>query len=60
MDHPYFTTGPVIGLQVADFDLARADLGNAGLGLLGEVGGEVGGYRWQHFRVPRRARIRNR
>jgi hypothetical protein len=51
-DHPYFATGPVIGLQVADFDLARADLGNAGLGLLGEVGGEVGGCRWQHFRGP--------
>jgi len=51
-DHSYFTTGPVIGFQVADFDIAREDLTGAGLELLGPTGGEPGDYRWQHFRSP--------
>ena len=51
-DHPYFTTGPVIGIQVDDFDLACAELRRTGVELLGEGGGEIGVYRWQHFRAP--------
>jgi catechol 2,3-dioxygenase-like lactoylglutathione lyase family enzyme len=51
-DHSYFTTGPVVGIQVKDFDGARSELGRAGIPLLGEPGGELGDYRWQHFRGP--------
>jgi catechol 2,3-dioxygenase-like lactoylglutathione lyase family enzyme len=51
-DHAYFTTGPVVGIQVSDFDSARSDLERAGIRLVGEVGGKVGVYRWQHFRAP--------
>jgi len=51
-DHSYFTTGPVVGIQVKDFDNARSELNRAGATLLGEPGGEVGDYRWQHFRGP--------
>jgi hypothetical protein len=51
-DHPYFTTGPVIGIQVDDFDLVLAEFKETGVELLGPGGGEVGGYRWQHFRAP--------
>jgi catechol 2,3-dioxygenase-like lactoylglutathione lyase family enzyme len=51
-DHPYFTTGPVIGFQVGDFDNAVGELRTSANGLLGAIGGEVGDYRWQHFRAP--------
>ena len=51
-DHTYFTTGPVVGIQVKDFDSARSELDRAGVTLLGDTGGEVGDYRWQHFRGP--------
>lgn len=53
-EDPYvhFTTGPVIGIQVSDFDRARAELVSNGFPLLGEVGGRSGDYRWQHFRGP--------
>lgn len=51
-DHSYFTTGPVIGFQVEEFDSARSELERVGLALLGPVGGTPGEYRWQHFRGP--------
>jgi catechol 2,3-dioxygenase-like lactoylglutathione lyase family enzyme len=51
-DHDYFTTGPVVGIQVEDFDASRSQLERAGIALLGPVGGRVGEYRWQHFRGP--------
>jgi catechol 2,3-dioxygenase-like lactoylglutathione lyase family enzyme len=51
-DHAYFTTGPVVGFQVADFDQARPELARTGCELLGDPEGERGDYRWQHFRAP--------
>jgi catechol 2,3-dioxygenase-like lactoylglutathione lyase family enzyme len=51
-DHAYFTTGPVVGFQVSDFDASRRELETAGVELLGATGGETGDYRWQHFRGP--------
>jgi catechol 2,3-dioxygenase-like lactoylglutathione lyase family enzyme len=51
-DHAYFTTGPVVGIQVEGFDEDRAELLSSGVELLGGVGGEAGDYRWQHFRGP--------
>lgn len=50
--YTHFTTGPVVGVQVSDFDRARAELAAGGHALLGEVGGNAGEYRWQHFRGP--------
>jgi catechol 2,3-dioxygenase-like lactoylglutathione lyase family enzyme len=50
--YTHFTTGPVVGIQVSDFDRALAELASSGYPLLGEVGGEPGDYRWQHFRGP--------
>ncbi len=51
-DDPYahFSTGPVLGFQVADFDRARDELAARGHPLLPGAGGERGDYRWQHFR----------
>ncbi|MCI4351764.1 MAG: VOC family protein [Thermoplasmata archaeon] len=51
-EYPHFTTGPVLGFQVTDFDAARTELAGGGCGLLLPVGGERGEYRWQHFRAP--------
>jgi catechol 2,3-dioxygenase-like lactoylglutathione lyase family enzyme len=51
-DHPYFTTGPVLGFLVEDIDAARHDLSRHGTELLGRTEGERGDYRWQHFRGP--------
>lgn len=48
----HFTTGPVVGFEVADFDRARTELVRAGYALLGPPGGEPKSYRWQHFRGP--------
>ncbi len=50
--YPHFTTGPVVGIQVLDFDRARTELASKGYALLGEAGGTSGEYRWQHFRGP--------
>ncbi len=50
--YTHFTTGPVVGIQVMDFDRSRAELSAGGYALLGGIGGEPGGYRWQHFRGP--------
>ena len=43
----HFTTGPVVGLKVADLPAAVAELEAAGVELLGEPGPT-----WQHFRGP--------
>lgn len=51
-DHPYFTTGPVIGFQVPEMEVARERLRATGCELLGTPGGRPGEYRWQHFRAP--------
>jgi hypothetical protein len=51
-EYPHFTTGPVPGFLVADFDAAREELAAAGCELIGLEGGERGVYRWQHFRGP--------
>ncbi len=50
--YTHFTTGPVVGLQVLDFDRARTELASSGYPLLGEAGGRSSDYRWQHFRGP--------
>ncbi|MGH9920050.1 MAG: VOC family protein, partial [Nitrososphaerales archaeon] len=50
--YTHFTTGPVIGIQVSDFERARTELASSGYALLGDAGGQSGGYRWQHFRGP--------
>ncbi len=48
--YTHFSTGPVLGFEVADFDRARDELASRGHPLLRDVGGERGDYRWQHFR----------
>ena len=50
--YTHFSTGPVVGFQVADFDRARDELAAAGFALLPGAGGVPGEYRWQHFRGP--------
>jgi catechol 2,3-dioxygenase-like lactoylglutathione lyase family enzyme len=51
-EYPHFSTGPVPGVVVSDFDRARAELAQQGHELILPVGGEPGEYRWQHFRGP--------
>jgi predicted enzyme related to lactoylglutathione lyase len=50
-DHPYFTTGPVVGFVVDDLTAAVRELEAAGVELLG---GQVDehGRGWRHFRAP--------
>jgi catechol 2,3-dioxygenase-like lactoylglutathione lyase family enzyme len=50
--YSHFTTGPVPGFLVEDFDSARGELAGGGCELIGPEGGERGVYRWQHFRGP--------
>jgi catechol 2,3-dioxygenase-like lactoylglutathione lyase family enzyme len=49
--HAFFTTGPVVGLRVADVDDARRRMEAAGLEFIGEVE-RHGGRSWSHFRAP--------
>jgi catechol 2,3-dioxygenase-like lactoylglutathione lyase family enzyme len=49
--HSFFTTGPVVGLRVADFDGARELMLAAGVEFIGAVQ-YVSGTSWQHFRCP--------
>jgi catechol 2,3-dioxygenase-like lactoylglutathione lyase family enzyme len=51
-EYPHFSTGPVPGVMVSDFDRARGELVRQGYELIPPVGGEPGDYRWQHFRGP--------
>jgi hypothetical protein len=50
-DHAFFTTGPVVGLRVADVDEARARMVDAGLEMLTDVE-RTGSAAWCHFRAP--------
>ena len=50
-DHAFFTTGPVVGLRVADVDRARARLVDAGLQMLTDVE-RTETAAWCHFRAP--------
>jgi catechol 2,3-dioxygenase-like lactoylglutathione lyase family enzyme len=50
--YSHFSSGPVPGFQVGDFDRARKELERNGHELLLPEGGDPGDYRWQHFRGP--------
>lgn len=49
--HSFFTTGPVVGLRVVDFDAVRALMIDAGVQFIGAVQHD-GGTSWQHFYCP--------
>jgi hypothetical protein len=49
-DHAFFTTGPVVGLRVADVDATRAALEGDGLEMLTEVE-RTDAAAWCHFRA---------
>jgi hypothetical protein len=49
--HSFFTTGPVVGLRVGDFDAVCALMRAAGVEFIGAVQ-HAGGTSWQHFRCP--------
>ena len=50
-DHAFFTTGPVVGLRVADVDATRTALEADGLAMLTEVE-RTDTAAWCHFRAP--------
>ena len=50
-DHAFFTTGPVVGLRVADVDATRGALEADGLEMLTEVE-RTHAAAWCHFRAP--------
>ena len=50
-DHAFFTTGPVVGLRVADVGATRARLEASGFELLTEVE-RTNDAAWCHFRAP--------
>lgn len=50
-DHAFFTTGPVVGLRVADVDATRARMEAAGLQMLTEVE-RTAAAAWCHLRAP--------
>ncbi|HTR12909.1 MAG TPA: VOC family protein [Roseiarcus sp.] len=49
--HAFFTTGPVVGLRVDDFDEAHRAMIGAGIEFIGETQ-RAGGIAWRHFRAP--------
>jgi hypothetical protein len=49
--HSFFTTGPVVGLRVGDFDGVRAKMRAAGVEFIGAVQ-HASGMSWQHFCCP--------
>jgi hypothetical protein len=49
--HSFFTTGPVVGFGVGDFDATRAAMLAAGVAFIGAIQ-HVNGVSWQHFRCP--------
>ncbi len=51
--HSFFTTGPVVGLRVGDFDVVRARMLAAGVEFIGAVQ-HADGISWQHFWCPDR------
>ena len=50
-DHAFFTTGPVVGLRVADVEATRRRLAERGLEMLTDVE-RTGRAAWCHFRAP--------
>jgi catechol 2,3-dioxygenase-like lactoylglutathione lyase family enzyme len=50
-DHAFFTTGPVVGLRVADVDATRARMEAGGLEMLTEVE-RTATAAWCHVRAP--------
>jgi catechol 2,3-dioxygenase-like lactoylglutathione lyase family enzyme len=50
-DHAFFTTGPVVGLRVADVDDTRARMEAAGLEMLTEIE-RTDTAAWCHVRAP--------
>jgi catechol 2,3-dioxygenase-like lactoylglutathione lyase family enzyme len=49
--YSHFDTGPVVGFMVDDVEAARAELGAAGVELVGPVQ-RAEGFEWAHFRAP--------
>ena len=49
--HSFFTTGPVVGFRVGDFDATRAAMLTAKVEFIGPIQ-HVNGVSWQHFRCP--------
>ena len=49
--HAFFTTGPVVGFEVDDFDATHAAMVAAGVSFIGEIQA-AGGRKWQHFHCP--------
>jgi catechol 2,3-dioxygenase-like lactoylglutathione lyase family enzyme len=49
--HAFFTTGPVVGFRVDDFDARRRAMLAAGVEFIGEAQ-HADGMSWQHFRCP--------
>jgi catechol 2,3-dioxygenase-like lactoylglutathione lyase family enzyme len=50
-DHPFFDSGPVVGLVVDDFDATREAMVAAGISFIGEPQRD-GGSAWNHYRGP--------
>jgi catechol 2,3-dioxygenase-like lactoylglutathione lyase family enzyme len=50
-DHEFFGSGPVVGLEVDDFDAARAAMTAAGIEFIGEPQRDAG-VAWNHYRGP--------
>jgi hypothetical protein len=50
-DHAFFTTGPVVGLRVADVDAARSRMEDAGVEMLTDIE-RTDDAAWCHFRAP--------
>jgi hypothetical protein len=49
--HEFFSTGPVVGFKVDDFDATRAAMIAAGVAFFGEPQ-HADGTSWQHFYCP--------
>ena len=49
--HAFFTTGPVVGFRVDDFDARRRAMLSAGVEFIGDPQ-HADGTSWQHFRCP--------
>ncbi|MEA2523487.1 MAG: hypothetical protein QOG89_691 [Thermomicrobiales bacterium] len=50
-DHEFFGAGPVVGLEVDDFEATRARMVAAGIEFIGEPQ-QDGGSIWNHYRGP--------
>ncbi|MGH6926534.1 MAG: VOC family protein [Propylenella sp.] len=49
--HAFFTTGPVVGFRVDDFDATRQAMIAAGVRFIGDIQ-HADGESWQHFYCP--------